>query len=268
LFANSPTNNFGASTNLIGGENGNLSVARALLRFDVAGQLPANALVQSVTLTLTVVLIPPGPVASTFDLRRVQVDWTEGTGIGLVGSPATPGEVTWDDRVYPSIPWSTPGGAISNEFSEVVSASTLVGTDLGDFTFGPASNLVADVQQWLANPSTNFGWVLMSESESIPFTLRRFASREQTNVSPSLFIQYIVPVLPQFQSIKLNGDQVELSFDVKADVSYSVEFKDVLYSSGWSTLTNLGLQTIATNILVTDHLNLYSQRFYRLSSSY
>jgi hypothetical protein len=267
LFSNNPTNNFGASTNLIGGETGNLSVGRALLRFDVAGQLPPNAVVQSATLTVTVVLIPPGPVASTFDLRRVLVDWTEGTGIGLVGSPAKPGEATWDDRVYPSMPWSMPGGAISNEFSEVVGASTLVGTGVGDFTFGPASNLVADVQQWLENPGTNFGWVLLSESESTPFTLRRFASREQTNASPSLFVQYIVPNAPQFQSIALNGGQIELSFDVQAGVAYSVEYKDGLDSGSWSTLTNLGPQTISTNVLITDSLNSDSQRFYRLNSS-
>jgi hypothetical protein len=268
LFSFNPTNNFGASTNLIGGETGNLSVGRALLRFDVAGQLPANAIVLSVTLTLTVVLVPPAPVASTFDLRRVLVDWTEGAGIGLVGSPPNPGEVTWDDRVYPSIPWSTPGGAISNEFSDIVSASTLIGTGLGDFTFSPASNLVADVQQWLESPGTNFGWVLMSESESTPFTLRRFASREETNAAPSLFIQYIVPVLPQFQLITLNGNQIELSFDVQAGISYSVEYKDALDSGNWSTLTNLGPQTVSANIIITDALNSDSQRFYRLNTTY
>src|SRR5262249_20874131 len=104
LFATFPDNNLGASTQLVGGGNGHGFARRALIRFDPASQIPTNAVVQSVTLTLKVVQVPSGGgIASAFDLRRVLVNWSEGKGTGNSGTLAKTGEVTWNDRVFSSV---------------------------------------------------------------------------------------------------------------------------------------------------------------------
>jgi hypothetical protein len=50
--------------------------------------------------------------------------------------------------------------------------------------------LVEDLQNWLNNPAANFGWMLISDSEGVEFTARRFASREDSVNSPILTVQY------------------------------------------------------------------------------
>jgi len=58
LSETSPDNNSGANANFGAGGSGRLTRNRALLRFDLAGQLPPTAIVLSVTLSLTVVNVP------------------------------------------------------------------------------------------------------------------------------------------------------------------------------------------------------------------
>ena len=265
LFATDPTNNLGASTQLVGGSNGNTSPRRALIRFDFS-TLPPNAVVQSVTLTLIVTKVAGGvPVASVFDLHRLLVDWKEGTGTGLFGLGAKPGETTWATRFYPSTPWTQPGGAAQSDFSDVVSASTFV-DGLGSYAFGSSSNLVADVQQWLSNPQTNFGWILISESEGINFTVRRFASREDTAHAPSLSLVYTVPPLLVLKDFHLTQNAFQFSFGVLAGQAYTVEYRDKLGSGAFLTLTNLPVQNVSTDVLITDPISGTGQRCYRVAA--
>jgi hypothetical protein len=266
LFASFPDNNLGSNSNLVSGVNGSGLGSRALLRFDVAGQIPSNAVIRSATLTLAVVAVPGGGgVASIFDLRRVLTNWTEGTGTGNSGSPANDGETTWNNRLSPASPWTTPGGAISNDYSGAVSAALLI-TNIGSYSFASTPGLVADVQQWLRSPGKNFGWVLMSESESTAFTAKRFGAREDTNSAPVLVVDYFVPVAPNFDWIKAAGGVVQMSFPASVGQSYSVEYRDSFNSGSWMTLTNVGLQTIATNVLILDQIATKMHRFYRIST--
>src|SRR6266850_2387081 len=72
LFANFPNNNLGSNSNLVSGANGSGLSSRALIRFDLANQIPSNAIIQSVALAVNVVILPGGGgVGSVFDLRRV-----------------------------------------------------------------------------------------------------------------------------------------------------------------------------------------------------
>jgi hypothetical protein len=220
--------------------------------------------VQSVNLTVSLVLLPTGGGAnSTFDLRRVLADWGEGAGTGNAGTPAQPGEATWNARHYPSTLWTAPGGAISNDFATIPSASLFI-ADVGIYTFTSTSNLVADVQAWLQNPSSNFGWVLMTESETTEFTARRFGSRESITNAPTLQIQFATP--PAIQWIQAQPGEIRLSFPVSAGLSYAVEFADGLGTNHWQTLTNLGLQNLTTNLVVSDPFPTNSQRFYRVAT--
>jgi len=263
LFASFPDNNLGSNSNLVSGANGSGLASRALIRFDVANQIPSNAVIQSAVLTLNVVIVPGGGgVSSVHDLRRVLLDWEEGTGTGNSGSPANDGEATWNDRFHPSTPWTVPGGSVSNDFSGTVSASTLI-SGPGRYAFGSTINLVADVQQWLLNPSANFGWILMSESEGTAFTARRFGSREDTNDAPGLVVQYALPAATAIQNITAAGGQVQLSLLAPAGQPRTVQYRDSLTSGTWLTLTNIAPQITTTHLTVLDPYPTNAQRFYR-----
>jgi hypothetical protein len=261
LFSIAPDNNLGANPNAATGGNSDRLPARALFRFDVAGQIPANALIQSAALTLTVVIVPPGAANSIFDLRRVFADWGEGTGTGNSGSPAKTNEATWNHRFYPVTSWTVPGGAVSSDFSSIVSASLLSTTNLGSWTFGSTSNLVSDVQDWVRNPAANFGWVLLSESETTPFTVRLVGTREDTNNAPELVVQYAVPSPPTLQGLRVVSGQVQFSFLAQAG-----QYLDSMLSGNWLTLTNVSPQAIATNVVIIDFFPANAQRFYRVGA--
>ena len=49
--------------------------------------------------------------------------------------------------------------------------------------------MVADVQSWLDNPASNFGWLVLGD-ETASATAKRFDTRESAS-PPMLTIQYI-----------------------------------------------------------------------------
>jgi hypothetical protein len=263
IFEAFPENNMGGNDNMVAGANASLARARALFRFDVAGAIPSNAIIQSVTLVVTVVLTPPdGGEPSTFDLRRVLVDWGEGTGTNNAGVSVTSGEADWAARFYPSNLWSVPGGAVSNDFSEMVSASLAL-ADLGNYTFNSTSNLVSDAQSWLREPGKNFGWVLMSESENVALTVRRIGTRESITNAPLLRVDFSMPNTPEIQ-IKQMAGGVELSFLASGGQHYTLQFRNSLTSGTWETLTTMEPSNITTNVSVFDPYGANGQRFYRV----
>ena len=265
LFEAFPNSNLGANENMVAGANANLLRARGVFRFDISGSIPSNAIIESVSLTLTVVIVPPdGGQPSTFDLRRLFADWGEGTGTNNAGTAANPGEATWNARFYPSTLWSFPGGSVSNDFSAVVSGSLFL-AELGTYTFASTSNLVSDVQTWLRNSATNFGWILISESEDFAFSIRRIGTRESTN-SPLLSVDFTLPTAPTLQLTKTPAEEIQLAFLASPGQPYSVQFRDSLSFGNWLTLTNLPPQSTWTNIVVTDPSATNKCRFYRVAA--
>jgi hypothetical protein len=167
------------------GTNGGGRAMRSLIAFNLAGQVPAGATINSVTLTLTV-NTPLSANTNTVRLHRVLADWGEGTSVapmgGGGGAPSTTGDATWTARIFNTAQWTTPGG----DFAPAASATQPVNTNTGNITITSAG-LVADVQAWVSNPATNFGWILVAQDESGPAV--RFASRE-ASAAPSLVIDY------------------------------------------------------------------------------
>jgi hypothetical protein len=181
----------GAGTGIFCGVTNMNKKRRALVRFGVASQIPAGATILSAALTLEMNQTANGPL--NIDLRRVLADWGEGTsapatGNGGSGSPATPGDATWQHRFYPSTFWATPGG----DFSATASA-TLSVWQYGQYTWS-SPQLLADVQNWLSNPSTDFGWLLKCPETTIG-NAKRFASKEEPwpAARPKLTITYTAP---------------------------------------------------------------------------
>jgi hypothetical protein len=169
------------------------SLRRALVRFDVAGNVPAGATITQATLTLTMTRTS-SPTIVPIGLHRVTNAWGEGTSDagepGGTGTAATAGDATWIHTFFPASLWTTPGG----DFSAVVSATTNV-QNVGVYTW-TSPQLIADVQDMLDNAGTNFGWVLIGSEGSPTTNAKRFSTRENAVASsvPSLSIEWDSPV--------------------------------------------------------------------------
>ena len=196
LYEVSPDFNLGGTT-MVSGTNHKISRSRALFRFDLSS-LPADAVVTGVEVLLYCSRQPDpdqhtGPVSSDFSLHRMLVSWGEGGGANATGSVAMAGDATWNERHYLGTSWGTPGGSGGIDYAGNASATTSVG-NVGLYGWGSSTELIGDVQTWLADPSSNFGFMLMSGSESSPGSGRRFASTEQSNAlnpAPQLIVTYI-----------------------------------------------------------------------------
>ena len=157
---------------------------RGVLAFDIAGSIPAGSTITSVSLSMNMSRTISD--TRTVELHVLLADWGEGTSNANdnegQGAPATRNDATWRHRFYSTIFWSTLGG----DFSAVASASQAVG-DIGEYAWTSAQ-MVADVQSWLDNPATNFGWLVLGDESAVP-TSKRFDTRESTS-PPVLTIEY------------------------------------------------------------------------------
>lgn len=159
---------------------------RGLLAFDIAAEVPAGSIVTDVQLTLDVLKQGGGSGSDDYSLHAVDQDWGEGTSFatGGGGAASTTGDATWIHTFFDLDTWTTPGG----DFQNVPSATqTLEG--LGLATWGSTDGLVADVQSWLDDPGSNFGWILIG-NESANASAREFASRDASNNAPELLITF------------------------------------------------------------------------------
>lgn len=261
LFQDFPDNNLGAVTSFAAGTTAHGLATRALIKFDVAGQIPADTIVTSARLRITVVKAPLGPQPSTFFLRRVLRDWGEGTkSVETLGDLATDGEASWNNRFHPGTGWATPGGAAGVDFSNAASSSTPSATN-GVIVFSTSPQMVADVQHWVANPNQNFGWMIVSGSEQILATARRFASREDVSNAPVLEVEYAPPF--RIENPAVANGQLRFSFTVEPLFTYTVESRSSLGSGSWNPLTNFTEKTSSYKATISDGLS-GPTRFYRV----
>ena len=180
----------GAGPAFFAGKNGQNLTRRALVAFDIAGEVPAGAAIDSVVLVLQV-SSAPDTIPRRLALHRVLTDWGEGQSSsgGGAGAPAAPGDATWLHTFFPGQFWTNAGG----DFDPTASAPEIVG-DVGSYAWsGPG--LTADVQSWLNLPGTNFGWLIQGEETGLR-TVRRFDSRESDlpDNRPTLAIYFSTPI--------------------------------------------------------------------------
>jgi hypothetical protein len=170
------------------GETAMGELRRGVLAFDIAGNVPAGSTILSVTLSLN--MSRTGlDTARTIELHKLLADWGEGTSVAPGeegdGAPATTNDATWRHRFFDTIFWTTEGG----DFSGTVSASQSVGA-VGVYTWS-SSQMRADVQSWLDDPASDFGWLVLG-AESEILTAKRFDTRESAS-PPVLTIQFRPP---------------------------------------------------------------------------
>lgn len=168
------------------GETAMSELRRGVLAFDISGNIPPGSTIIAVTLSLNMSKTPLDD-PRTVELHKLLADWGEGTSIAPGeegdGAPATPNDATWRHRFFDTIFWTNEGG----DFSVTVSASQSVGP-IGQYTWSSAQ-MVADVQSWLDNSASNFGWLVLGDESTI-LTSKRFDTRESAS-PPVLSIQYI-----------------------------------------------------------------------------
>ena len=161
---------------------------RALLAFPIAETIPEGSTITSVSLELTMSRTTSG--GQPVGLHRLLEDWNEGpsdpTGQEGGGTTAVAGDVTWIHREFSETLWTTSGAS----FAQPASA-TLQVSSAGIYSYSSTPELVADVQGWLDDPSSNYGWALVVGSPPSG-SAKRFNSRENSTASsrPKLTIDY------------------------------------------------------------------------------
>ena len=212
-----------AADNFSAGKAGSATaVRRGLVAFDLTA-LPSPIQVDRVALELTFQgLTNMENDPRVLAIHRLLAQWGEGTsnagpggasGTGN-GAAATTNDATWRYRLFDTQAWAAYDPAVAGsgggDFVSLPSASATVGIDPGvlvtweTIRSGPPSGMVADVEQWLADPSSNAGWLLKVVDESPVRTVRRFYSHEAATAAfhPRLVIDYtVVPeprALPMF----------------------------------------------------------------------
>ena len=237
------------------GANEGGKINRSLLRFDVASSVPSNAIVTSATLTMTISSTPPLATNLWFSLHRVLVDWNESA-------------VTWTNRLSPPAAWGAPGGAPAIDYSSAVTQSNLI-TGVGVFTFASNPGMVADVQDWVSQPASNAGWMLICELESLFKSVRKFTSRENiaTNSRPTLVVQFNREISPPtLNLLPATNGQFQFWFNAESNRGYTVIYGDDIGATNWNVLTNIPPRPVEANVLVADALLTESNRFYRVRS--
>ena len=182
---------------------------RALLQFNLDGVIPSGSTIESVSLELTMNRTISGSQAMT--AHRLTKDWGEGASNAFGqegrGTTAQTGDVTWRHTFYSNQFWTSQGG----DYVGAASATTNVGGN-GKYAWsGP--NMVADVQAWVDNPATNFGWILIGLETTT--SAKRFYSREWNTAAdrPKLTITYSegaatwagYPIEPDGRSVFTDG---------------------------------------------------------------
>src|SRR5437870_3645440 len=154
----------GAGFHFFAGETAMSELRRGVFAFDIAGSIPPGSTITGVTLSLNCSRVF-NDTARTVELHKLLADWGEGTsdapGEEGDGAPATPNDATWRHRFFDVTFWAMEGG----DFSAIVSASQSVGP-VGFYTWNSAQ-MVSDVQSWLDNPASNFGWLVLGDESTL-----------------------------------------------------------------------------------------------------
>lgn len=247
---------------------------RALLRFDVATAVPPGSTVTAVVLSLR--LSRTASLNQPVSAHRLLASWGEAgsdaNGMEGTGTVAQPGDATWGFREWSTLAWAVPGG----DFFSPASATTTIGGPCLPENAQTAAcikyswsspAMVADVQSWIDQPSTNFGWIMLG-NESTAGSAKRFDSRESATSAnrPQLRVIFdppsaasgsvpdgnLTPGTP-LELTRIDPGQLQLDWDpscVAGDTDYEIydgtignyyDHQSAVCSTGGATSWNLPL---------------------------
>ena len=171
----------GTGAHIYVGKNNSGSNRRGVIAFDIADNIPPGSTVDSVTLTLHVSRTLNE--LQTVRLHRLLADWGEGDSVALInpgggggggGTDAAAGDATWVHTFFDTQSWGhTRRRLFSCGQRSVRSRRRRL------FYTWSSDEMASDVQSWLDDPSSNFGWIIIG-NEGDNRTTKRFDSKENS----------------------------------------------------------------------------------------
>lgn len=210
----------GAGPYFFSGVTNQGQLRRGLLRFDLQNlAMPMGAVIDSVQIKLW---CDKNSSVVDLSLHRADQLWGEGSSATSTqhgkGTAATIGDATWTDAIFGSTvpaPWNSPGG----DFSASASATSSVAASGASYTWSSAQ-LTSDVLDMMANPNTNFGWLIKADDESTVGTAKRFNTKENNNSGAAH-----APLLIVYSSVFFGNEEIATTdFEL-----YPNPGKDVIY---------------------------------------
>ena len=258
----------GAGDYIFTGVTKNDDKRRALVKFNLASDVPEGITFDSAALILT-----PSKVktyGTEVSVYKVLTEWGEGTSDAIneegQGATATQDDATWTKAMTGGDNWIHPGGDYEIEVS--AEATVISGTE----SIFKSSSMLADVNSWLASPSDNHGWIIIGD-ETASSTAIRFFSRENAEIGsvPVLRLYYqgttsSLPVTNRDMNLKVyqGYDSGEIIIQNNADLGKSrIEIFSITGSLLFSREIRLSAGTTGIDSKITDP-GIY---IYRVSSS-
>ena len=174
-----------------GGASETAAAHRGLVLFGVDGAgIPDGSTILDAVLRMNLSQSVGG--AASVSVHRLLKSWGESgsdaSGNEFEGAAALAFDATWLYSMFDGTVWSNPGG----DFAGASASESLNALGTYEWTGG---GLVGDVQLWLDNPGTDFGWLV--KGAETPGNIKAFDSRDSGNsaLSPVLEITYEEPVL-------------------------------------------------------------------------
>lgn len=217
-----PNNNNSADTVLYAGRSGTYDAYQILFKFnDVVGggasQIPQGATVTDVRLVLTIT--DQSTFSNpTFSINRMLVSWSD------------------------TSTWSSMGSGVDGSEARLIADVTLAESGNKTYTVGSTAALVATVQGWVNDPSTNHGWYIFNDDYS---SRVGFASSEAATVAqrPRLEVTYTLPTPP---SLDLDANNSSGAAGVNYNGSYTegtpapiADIADATVTAGAGALTGM-----------------------------
>ncbi len=242
IYSEATNNSNGAGQNFTAGRTNLGDFRRGLLRFDLSA-LPAGAFITDVSLRLVVTRVASG--AHDILVHQVQQAWGEGASeaVGMAsgqGVTAAANDATWacsfaNGAGSCNTPWSVAGGLYDASPSAITSVA-----DVGVYTWSGAG-LVNDVQQWVNNAGSNFGWLLRT-AEVATGTAKRFASRTNATPAdqPSLTITYNGTLPVSFGQLQAGAIRQGALLNWKTFQEINNNFFDVEYGTDGINFSVIG----------------------------
>lgn len=263
MYSENVTFSNGSGQNFFAGRTKDGYIRRALLHFDLSS-IPSNAVVTAVTITLN--NNRQASNSAGIALHKLNADWGEGASDAAAnegsGTAGQTGDATWTRRMLPSTNWTTAGG----EFVTTASA-TVANVNAGTVAVS-GGTLVADVQSFVSNSASNFGWIIRGTSEATSQTTLRFASRNTgtTTQRPVLSVTYntALPVNLQSFTAYLHKQDAVLTWQTASEVNNSHFILEHSKNSiDFIALTRLNANAVSHRYTYT-HRNVQGINYYRL----
>ena len=157
------------------GKTNNGDLRRTLIRFNLSTEIPSDATIDSVFLSLS--MNKTQNAAQDLRIYPVLGAWEEGSSDASAnegkGTSATEGDPTWTYRVYPDTLWNNEGGDIGEE---ILFEGSIQGS--GSYSLKGTDDFITLFDQWRKGDMPNYGVMLIGNEDSQNRSSKRFASSQ------------------------------------------------------------------------------------------